>query len=210
MTTTAHLWRMEGQKNVTRSINLMDKDPESVKHIVNINVCFMFSKDLMEGHMKVQTVVATPQMSRPFFPEQCHPPPRQPPSFRDHLRTQQQQGGGGRRLMESRDGEKSEAATELLVCGGVALVWWMSHSLVSFRFLTPQRWSSLIAEGRLRVLAVVAMFTKRRAAMAADVWCATEVAEKVVKVRKEATEDLLFCCVLTYLFGGFYYLPCFV
>ncbi|KAF9589487.1 hypothetical protein IFM89_024758 [Coptis chinensis] len=50
--------RMEGQENAARAIGLLGRDPESVEHMLQANVCLTFSKVLKDGPMKVQAMVA--------------------------------------------------------------------------------------------------------------------------------------------------------
>lgn len=54
----AYEGELEGQENAARAIGLLGRDPESVEQIVNAGVCSTFAKNLKDGHMKVQSVVA--------------------------------------------------------------------------------------------------------------------------------------------------------
>ena len=50
--------RPDGQENAARAIGLLDRDKESVEHIINAGVGAIFAKILKDGHMKVQAMVA--------------------------------------------------------------------------------------------------------------------------------------------------------
>ncbi|KAK6922595.1 hypothetical protein RJ641_010899 [Dillenia turbinata] len=50
--------QLEGQENAAKAIGLLAKDPESVEHMVQANVCSVFAKVLKEGQMKAQAMVA--------------------------------------------------------------------------------------------------------------------------------------------------------
>lgn len=54
----AYEGELEGQENAARAIGLLGRDEESVEQIVNAGVCSTFAKNLKDGHMKVQSVVA--------------------------------------------------------------------------------------------------------------------------------------------------------